>query len=212
MSLSGWPCRMVTDNRGIVTKRLGCLIALTIWSLGFGFLPDRSLAGADDPASAGVLLDSGRIESAEWRVLVKRDDGSGGNRRPCLEVSVFPDPDRGPSHRSVAPMVGSTACREVRSTPVVLAVKNEVMQPPVAVLALAFSQRVHRVRLTLGDGSVRTVRLTVLSTYKLERANIAPFKYAVVAFSGEFCLKGFEAFARDGELEQSGKVPCAHPA
>lgn len=168
-----------------------------------------ALASAE-VADVGVPLDRGHLDGAEWTATVEASKDS-MSRRPCIAALLGPAKDgRGSDPLGIA--VQDTVCRRVKSHPITFSIVNELVKPMASVLVLAFERRADRVRLVLRDRPDRVVRLSVLSADKSRRANVRPFTYAVIGFSGNFCLKSFTAFSRRGEtLFESGDMRCSRP-
>jgi hypothetical protein len=156
-----------------------------------------------------VLLGSGRVGKNRWFAFSTRDQGTGGDRRPCLDVSLEP------IHRPSPPnpleiSVGGSSCSGLRPTPELLSVVDELKRPKVTVLAMAFVPEVYSVTLYFnGHLEDRTVQLSLLSAYKATKARLAPFRYAALAFAGDSCVSRFVAHARDGGvLYDGGRMGC----
>lgn len=158
----------------------------------------------------GVPLDKGHLDGAEWTATVEASKAP-MSRRPCITALLRPAKGgRGSNPLGIA--VQDTVCRRVETKPITFSLVNEVIKPMASVLVLAFERRADRVRLVLRDRPDRVVRLSVLSADKSWRANVRPFTYAVIGFSGIFCLKSFTVFSRRGEtLFESGDMRCSRP-
>lgn len=100
-------------------------------------------------------------------------------------------------------------CGSLFPAPTVQAIVDEISKPPIAVVALAFRTAVHKVRLYLGSRGDRLINLSLLSRRQAREAGVVRFRYAALAFVGDFCLNRFVTYSVSGEMLDPGeRMPC----
>jgi hypothetical protein len=160
-----------------------------------------------------VLLDSGQVGAFQWSMSVSRSKGQGGARRPCIQVGVRPRPGSRPLDPLAPGISHDAVCGSLLETPNLLAVVNEVVNPPTAVLVMAFRPAVHKVRLYLGHRGDRLISLSLVPSGKAKKADVEQFRYAGLAFLGDFCLNRFVTYSGTGAvLDQGERMPCTEPS
>jgi hypothetical protein len=169
-----------------------------------------SIAGSASGSSPRprVLLGSGQVAKSRWFAFVTRDQGHGGDQRPCLSISLEP------THRSTPPNpaeipIGGSDCSSLQPTPELLSVVDELVDPKITVLAMAFVPQVRSVTLYLADRPSKTIPLTLLSRHKAVKTDIDPFRYGTLAFAGDTCVTRFVAHDINGMvLDDGGRMRC----
>lgn len=148
-----------------------------------------------------VQLGSGHASVFRWQVLAARDHGAHGDRRPCVEIRLV-------RHSESSGGETAEACGPVRPQPNGQALVNEVAEPNVAVVAMAFSPEVSSVRLFVSGRSKR-YKLGDLSSAQAAKSGLAPFNYLTKAFVGPFCLERFVTYSASGRVLDPGeRMPC----
>lgn len=157
--------------------------------------------------SRHVILDAGRIGDFHWSATSWRDQGAGGDRRPCLGVALGPLP-HAPSDPLEIP-VGSENCGSVQPVPNLLSVVDELVKPKVTVLAMAFPPQTASVTLFLAGRKARNISMKTLPAHRLRKAHLAPFRYAALALIGNTCVVRFVAHSKNGKiLDDGGRMHC----
>jgi hypothetical protein len=65
---------------------------------------------------------------------------------------------------------------------------------------MIFAPQARRLRVTLADGSRRTIHLQRVSRRQARAAQLAPFRYAAFATRGEWCAERLVAEAASGRV------------
>jgi hypothetical protein len=150
------------------------------------------------PAKAGPLLGlaGGNVGSYRWMVEAKRPNGPAGagqlgTRRPCLVVGtkwrIGPYSYRRSQSRQCAGAEGLSASEP----PLVASGAQPSSGGPAKLTAVGmiFAPAVRRLRVTLANGSTKTIQATMLSSDKARYVGLAPFRYAAFATHGEWCAE-----------------------
>jgi hypothetical protein len=87
---------------------------------------------------------------------------------------------------------------------------DEIADPNVAVLAMAFKSSVARVRLFLAGHKSKLYSVVDLSAQKAAKAKLAPFGYLTRGFVGHFCLERFVTYADNGRVLDPGERMGCH--
>jgi hypothetical protein len=176
-----------------------------------GLLSVAAGLGGDAIADRGqfVLLDSGKVSTSRWGMSVERSEGRRGNHRPCIQVAIESKVTAPPEDPLLPGSSHSEVCGSLFPAPTVQAIVDEISNPPIAVLALAFRTTVHKVRLYLGSRGDRLISLSLLSTRQARKAGVIQFRYAALALVGDICLNRFVTYSASGEILDPGeRMPC----
>jgi hypothetical protein len=152
-------------------------------------------AGDQDP----VRLGGGSVRQYHWRVNVYHGRTA---KVPCIDIKLR---DRA-AENPIEDEVGETSCRATSPLPNALAVVDELDHPKFTVLAMGFPTNARTVTLVFnGRLRKRTVPLRLLSSAKVGKTKLHPFRFVTFAFLGDSCLSRFithDAYGRvlvDGE-------------
>lgn len=120
-------------------------------------------AQASSESGPSALLATGSKGDFRWKVLVHRDDGVRGGRRPCIEASV--------GRRGAAGAVNGvlTLCGAIAPWPILLANSTGSGVKERTVFAMVYTPRVAAVRLWLQGRRSRRIQLQLLSEGKSEK-------------------------------------------
>ncbi len=164
------------------------------------FLPSMAVGSPTNPGNHSILLGKGSVAQHKWFALAERKDGSNSPRDVCLTVRFgFPRAETG----------GANSCGPLTSTPILLSYSEEFGGSEGSILAMAFVPRVYAVRLELRGRPNVMVKLRRLSVRKALKARLVRFRYGALAIKGQFCLKRFVTYARDGSVIDPGEsMPC----
>lgn len=157
------------------------------------------------PESTRVQLGSGRLAGFRWVADAYRSKGRYGASRPCLHIGFEPRGGQAVEDPLEIP-VESTNCGPVHPIPDLVSLVDEVDEPKMTALVMAFAPKVWSVTLYF-DGRVadRTVQLLSLSKYKARRARLNRFRYGTFAFVGNSCISRFVAHSRTGRVVYDGE-------
>jgi|GEM_PF-5235630 len=198
------------DPKGLfVAERKLSLFRLLVTTVGL--LSIAAVISSNAAADRGqpVLLDSGKVSTSRWSMSVERSTGRRGNHRPCIQVAIELKVTAPPQDPLLPGSSHSEVCGSLVPIPTVQAIVNEISKPPIAVVALAFRPAVHRVRLYLGSRKDRLINLSLLSRRQAREAGVIQFRYAALAFVGDFCLNRFVTYSASGEMLDPGeRMPC----
>lgn len=157
-----------------------------IWRLGAGLVIGAltMVAASSATASKVVFLEEGKLPSYRWGMLVHRDHGRGGNRRPCIVLIVRFRSGWGPTESD------DTNCGPLprRGPPVIMTDSFGSGEKAVAIFALAFDRRVASVQMDLGEAGAKTVRLKLMNGRQAQNAGVSPLRFRTFAIRGEYCL------------------------
>ena len=184
--------RLVNGLDGRSVRRRTALVAIAAATLGAG------ATAAAAPAAAGPLLGlaGGGVGSFHWSVEAKRPDGPAGAgeqgaERPCLLVGttwrIGPYNYRRSESRQCAGEEGLVASE----APLVARGVQPTSGRPAKLTAVGmiFAPAARRLRVTLADGSTKTIRLMKLDPARARAAGLAPFRYTAFAAHGEWCAE-----------------------
>jgi hypothetical protein len=154
-------------------------------------------AGAAPRRSAGWLgLAAGHVGDYGWTVEAKRPSGPAGAgqqgaRRPCLLVGTVWQTSPYSFLRSRnRQCVGATGLSATDPPLVADGVQpSSGANARITVVGMIFPPAARRLRVTLPDGSRRTIHLDRLTPRKARRAGLEPFRYAAFAARGEWCAE-----------------------
>lgn len=148
-----------------------------------------------------VQLGAGRASVFHWQVLVRRGAGGHGDRQPCIKILLR-------EHVGSDGGESSESCGSFQPQPNGQALVDELSEPNVAVVAMAFGPAVASVRLFV-SGQQRRYKLIPLTRAKATTAGLAQFGYLTHAFVGPFCLERFVTYAGSGKVLDPGeRMPC----
>ncbi len=178
------------DRRAV--RRGAALVAIAAATLAAGVTADAA------PATAGPLLGlaAGGAGSFHWSVGAKRPDGPAGAggqgaERPCLLVGttwrIGPYNYRRSQSRQCAGADGLSASE----APLVAkgVQPNSGSPAKLTAVGMIFAPAARRLRVTLADGSTKTIQLTKLDPARARAAGLAPFRYTAFAAHGEWCAE-----------------------
>jgi hypothetical protein len=158
-------------------------------------------------ATSKVKLGSGHVQGWNWSTSLSGDSGLiGGQRVPCITAELTP---RRPAENPLAITQKAVSCGSLLYVPSLVSVSDETSIPNVTVLAMAFSERTTSVRLFLHGREPKRIPLKLVPAQKARQANVERFRFAALAFVGQFCLERFVAFSQDGDqVEDGGRMKC----
>jgi hypothetical protein len=201
--------------RGATAKRVRLdarrvVVCLAVAVLGLQACIMPSGGHANMGAKSGrVRLGSGRLGRFRWMADTYRSDGRHGVSSPCLHVELE-RAHRYPSQNPLEISVESTNCSSLSPTPDLVSLVDEIGEPKMTVLVMAFPPKVHGVTLYFnGHVADRTVQLRLLSSRKASKAHLDPFRYGTFAFTGNSCVSRFVAHSRAGRVVyDGGRMKC----
>jgi hypothetical protein len=177
-----------------------------------------SPASAAAPASSGIDLAGGHFGHYRWMAAAKRADGPAGAgrqgaRRPCLVLSTTWEIGTYNYRRSRNRQCAGSSGLSASEPPLVASgmQPSTGAQVKMTAVGMIFAPAVRRLRVTLADGSRRTIRLDRLTARQARMTGLAPFRYAAFAFRGEWCAERLVAESAGGRaLWDSGtpEYPC----
>jgi hypothetical protein len=152
-------------------------------------------ASAAFARNAWIGLDGGHLGDYEWSVKVKRPEGPAGAGpqgalRPCLLVGTKWAPGPGGFSRTQYRACAGREGRLRAGDPPLLrsgGLATRGARAGITAVGLVASPAVRRVRVQLGDGSWKTVRLNRLSRDKASTAKLGRLSYAAFAVRGSWC-------------------------
>ncbi len=166
--------------------------------------------GADTfPKSSAVRLGSGQLAGFRWTADTYRPKSRHGASRPCLHIGFEPA-DRSAPQDPLEISVESTNCGPLHPTPDLVSLVDEVDEPKMTALVMAFPLKVHSVTLYFnGHVADRIAQLRLLSSHKATKAHVYPFRYGTFAFTGDSCVNRFVAHSRTGRMVyDGGRMNC----
>jgi hypothetical protein len=160
-------------------------------------LAGLSVACACSAAGSGpVFLEEGASPPYKWGMLVHRDHGRGGGKRPCIVTVVrfksslglteSDDTSCGPLPRGGPPDIGTNSFGDGDKA--------------VAIFTLAFEPRVASVRMDLGDAGTKATHLKLLNRQQAKNAGVQPFRFRTFAIRGKYCLGSVFGYDVNGRL------------
>lgn len=161
------------------------------------------------PKGSAVRLGSGQLIGFRWTADTYRPKSRHGASRPCLHIGFEPADHSAPQD-PLEISVESTNCGPLHPTPDLVSLVDEVDEPKMTALVMAFPLKVHSVRLYFnGPVADRTVQLHLLSSQKATKAHLDPFRYGTFAFTGDSCISRFVARSRTGRMVyDGGRMNC----
>jgi len=158
---------------------------------------------------ASVVLGSSRLAAFRWKATTYRPNAAHGAFRPCLHVAFQPERQSGANDPLEIP-IESTNCAPLKPWPDVVSLVDEVHNPKMTAVVMAFPLAAHSVSLYFRGRLIdRTIKLTRLSRYMAKKARVRPFRYGTIAFIGNSCLSRFVAHSRTGRvIYDGGRMKC----
>lgn len=156
-----------------------------------------------EPAKSHVIVKQGTLAGYKWWVTTHREDGHSAGRRPCLDVSI----GRKPVRLGDVPI--NSICGAVEPIPNVIGVSAGPMVGERSVFAMAFGLRARRAVVDLGPRGRRSLSLVKLSDKRAQDARIEPFRFAVIALAGPFCVRRIMTYDHRGaKVSDGGPTGC----
>lgn len=141
-------------------------------------------------------LAAGHVGDYKWSVEAKRPNGPAGAgrqeaRRPCLLVGTLWQTSPYSFLRSKNRQCAGASGLSATDPPLVAGgvQPSSGANAKVTVVGMIFPIAARRLRVTLGDGSRRTIHLERLSGGRARGAGLEPFSYAAFAIRGEWCAE-----------------------
>ena len=148
-----------------------------------------------DSSVPEVQLKAGSIGSYHYTVKSHRGLGSTGSTQPCISNGF------GLGEGTQGRPTKLTICGMLVPNGLVLAsAKKGGGRKEVTILTMVFERSVHQVHLSLSGQPDQNVSLKLLSTGKAKKAGLRRYRYAVLAFSGPYCLSHITGFNQRGAV------------
>jgi hypothetical protein len=159
---------------------------------------------ANSPVSApSALLAEGKVGKFRWKVLVHREQGDNGQRRPCIEALTSSLEGGRPGGSSFS------LCGSLREFPILLSKSSGTGRAERTVFAIAYRPEVTFVRVWLRGHRPRLIRLRMLGRHKAQRARVRLFRYAAFGIAHQFCLVRLTAYnARLDVVDRGPSTVC----
>lgn len=164
--------------------------------------PGTALSYQPTFARPHALLAQGKINGSKWRVYAHRSRERYAASRPCIDASIGPlprPPGWGPFN---------TICGSVSPIPNVVGATDDSGKSLQTVIAFAFGTEVEAVRLKVDPAGTRVLKTRLLRPKQARAARLLPFRFAVFARAGEFCIRRIQGLANGTVVNDSGSIPC----
>jgi hypothetical protein len=136
-------------------------------------------------ASSWIALDGGRLGAYQWSVKAQ------SSTRPCLLVGIKKQLGPYSFHRGRYRRCAEQSGRLAATEPplIVRGAAGAGLQPKLTAVGMIFSAAIHRVRITLSDGSRATIPLHTLTSDQARGSRLGQFRYAAFSVRGQWCAE-----------------------